>query len=83
MEFPEKAFKVAHKALKVGGYLVVFAPVIEQVSRFRNFLDEKHFANVETYECILRPWQIEPPDKSRPSGNFLAHTGFLTFARKI
>ncbi len=83
MEFPEKAFKAAHRALKVGGFLVIYAPVIEQVSRFRNFLDEKHFANIETFECILRPWNIEPPDKSRPSGNFLAHTGFLTFARKV
>ena len=83
MEFPEKAFKVAHKALKVGGYLVIYAPIIEQVSRLRGFIDEKHFTDVETFECILRPWNIEPPDKSRPSGHFLTHTGFLTFARKI
>src|SRR3989344_8029860 len=83
MEFPEKAFKAAHKALKVGGYLVIYAPIIEQVSRLRGLISDKHFTDVETFECILRPWQIEPPDKSRPSGHFLTHTGFLTFARKI
>lgn len=83
MEKPEAAFKAAHKALKPGGYIVVYAPIIEQVSRFKEHLKADYFTDVETFETILRPWDIEPPDKSRPSGHFLAHTGFLTFARKI
>ena len=83
MEKPEAAFKAAHNALKPGGYLVVYAPIIEQVSRFKEHLKPGYFANVETFEMIMRPWDIEPPDKSRPSGHFLAHTGFLTFARRV
>jgi len=83
MEKPETAFKAAHKALKSGGFLVVYAPIIEQVSRYTGELDKKHWADIQTFETILRPWDIEPPDKSRPSGHFLAHTGFLTFARRV
>jgi len=77
MASPEKCLKVAHRALKAGGFLVVYSPVLEQVQR----LDFSKFENVETVECILRKWDIGG-NKTRPKTRMLGHTGFLTFARK-
>lgn len=75
---PEKYLNVARKALKPGGFLVSYSPVIEQVQR----LDFKGFANIETRELIERKWEVSK-NKTRPRTRMLGHTGFITFARKI
>ena len=40
------------------------------------------FALVETFETLLRPWNIAGPSV-RPAHRMVAHTGFLTFARRV
>lgn len=77
---PEKVIENARKALKAGGFLVIYSPVIEQVLRVYENL--KGFANVETKEIIERKWEIGN-NKTRPRTRMLGHTGFLTFARKV
>lgn len=80
MGSPEKVIESARKALKPGGFLVVYSPVIEQILRVYENL--KDFANVETKEIIERKWEIGN-NKTRPRTRMLGHTGFLIFARKV
>jgi len=77
---PEKVVGVAKKALKPGGFLVVYSPVVEQVQRVYEKLEG--FVDVETRECITRKWDIGK-NKTRPQTQRVGHTAFLTFARKV
>ena len=40
------------------------------------------FALIETVEILMRPWNIDGPSV-RPAHRMVAHTGFLTTARRI
>jgi len=75
---PEEFIETARKALKPGGYLIIYSPVIEQLQR----VDLSKFTQVKTIENILREWDIGN-NKTRPKTRMLGHTAFLTFARKI
>lgn len=74
---PERHIETARKALKPGGYLVVYSPVIEQAQR----LNLEEFTEIETVECILREWNVGN-NRTRPKTRSIGHTAFLTFARK-
>lgn len=81
MKNSEKVVKHVHKALKPGGYLVVYSPYIEQVIAVTKEIEKKGFFNIKTVENIVREWQVEK--YTRPKTVGLMHTGFLTFARKV
>ena len=80
MGAPQEAVKEACKALKPGGFLVVYSPVLEQVERVYAELDK--FSWVRTIEGIEREWEIGN-NRTRPKTRMLGHTAFITFARKI
>jgi len=80
MGSPEKAIKHAHKALKPGGFVVVYSPVVEQILKVQNAM--KGFSEVKTIECIKRDWEVGN-NKTRPRTRMIGHTAFLTFGRKI
>jgi tRNA (adenine57-N1/adenine58-N1)-methyltransferase len=73
--------KHAYKALKPGGYLVVYSPHIEQVISVSREIEKKDFCDLKTVENIVREWQIEKITRPKTTG--IMHTGFLTFARKV
>jgi len=79
MGSPELAVGEARKALKPGGFLVVYSPVLEQVGRARNAMEGFNF--VRTIELISRDWEIGG-NRTRPRTRMLGHTGFLTFGRR-
>lgn len=79
MKGPERAIKHAYNALKPGGFLVVYSMHIEEVLAVIKEL-RKHSFYVNVLENIQREWQSFG-DATRPKTH-LAHTGFLTFARK-
>lgn len=81
MKDARKVIKHAYKALKVGGWLMVYSPHIEQVIEVRKEILKFNFSYVSTVENIVREWQMELT--LRPKNVGLMHTGFLTFARKI
>jgi tRNA (adenine57-N1/adenine58-N1)-methyltransferase len=81
MKNVEKVIKHAYKALKPGGWLVVYSPYIEQVISVVKEIKKKNFSWIKTVENIVREWRIEK--HSRPKTLGLMHTGFLTFARKV
>lgn len=78
----EKIVPKAHKAMKSGGFLVVYSPYIEQVKSVSAAIGMESFTGVRTIECLVRDYKITR-DFSRPNTTMLAHTGYVTFARKI
>jgi tRNA (adenine57-N1/adenine58-N1)-methyltransferase len=79
---PELAIPHAEEALKAGGYLFVFSPCIEPVQRVYEALREHKFRDLQTIECLVRELEVKP-GATRPSTRMIAHTGYMTFARKV
>ncbi|MEM4247333.1 MAG: methyltransferase domain-containing protein [Candidatus Woesearchaeota archaeon] len=80
---PWKAIKTAENALRIGGYLVVYAIQATQMLNFTNeLLKNKRFLLIKNCELIERTWKAEG-QILRPSTAPFGHTGFLVFARKI
>jgi len=77
----EKVIVHAYKALKPGGWLVVYSPYIEQVISVFREIEKLNFTQVKIVENVVREWQVEKYTRPKTFGLF--HTGFLTFARKI
>jgi tRNA (adenine57-N1/adenine58-N1)-methyltransferase len=79
---PWNAINPAHKALKIGGFLVSYSPHITSTSDFVNALREnKSFTVIKTIEVIEQPWEVQGK-KLRPLSERM-HSGFITVARKI
>lgn len=79
---PWDAVSHAWKALKVGGYLCCYSPLISQVEKTVHEIRKHGFIEVKTFENIQREMVVSKHG-TRPSFNMLGHTGYLTFARKI
>ena len=69
-------------ALKPGGFFCSLVPTFNQVERLLRALRREHFAFIEVCELMLRYYKPEP-SRLRPTDRMVAHTGFLTFGRKI
>jgi len=78
---PHKAIKTALKVLKIGGFLAVYLPNINQVQEFVKALPEELLLE-KTIEIIEREWVVDEK-RVRPATKDHAHTGFLTFVRKL
>jgi tRNA (adenine57-N1/adenine58-N1)-methyltransferase len=76
----KKVIKHAHKALKVGGSLVVYSPTVEHLIGVVGEIRKKGFESVNTIESIVREWKVERTTRPKTMG--LMHTGFLTFAKR-
>lgn len=76
----EEVVEHAFNALRTGGWLVVYSPIVEQVIEVRKRIDKLEFCEVKTVEGLVREWQHEY--YTRPKSIGLLHTGWLTFARK-
>lgn len=69
-------------ALKPGGFFCNLVPTFNQVETLLHALQRNHFAFIEVCEIMLRYYRPEPT-RLRPTDRMVAHTGFLTFARRI
>nr|MCK4929748.1 methyltransferase domain-containing protein [Nanoarchaeota archaeon] len=78
---PWKALKTAQKVLKIGAFLVVYLPNINQVQKFVKALPQE-FLLEKIIEVIEREWTVDEK-RARPRTKDHAHTGFLTFARRL
>lgn len=80
---PWKAIPHANKALKTGGFLVIYSPSIPQImDAMTAIAKEPGLIPQRTIEVIERDWEITDR-KVRPRSAQIAHSGFLIFARKI
>lgn len=55
---PWEAIESANAALKNGGRICCFSPCIEQVQRSAQTLTDLNFMDIETYELVLRPYEV-------------------------
>jgi len=69
-------------AIKPGGFFCALSPTFNQVEKTLIALRKHKFAFIEVCEILLRYFKAEP-SRIRPTDRMVAHTGFLTFARRI
>jgi tRNA (adenine57-N1/adenine58-N1)-methyltransferase catalytic subunit len=80
---PWRAVPGAAAALRPGGMVFAHCPNASQVQRFCDELREQGgFGLLETVEVLERGWTVRGRSL-RPSHRMVAHTGFLTFARRL
>ena len=80
---PWSVIERAWKALRPGGILLCYLPTVLQVKNLVDALrDDKRFACVETSESLMRFWHFKGMS-ARPQHRMVAHTGFLTSARRL
>jgi tRNA (adenine57-N1/adenine58-N1)-methyltransferase len=79
---PWQVLKHAERALRPGGILVAYTPSIVQASQLRESLHGAGFALAGTLEVLQRTWHVEG-QAVRPDHRMVAHTGFLTHARRV
>jgi tRNA (adenine57-N1/adenine58-N1)-methyltransferase catalytic subunit len=68
-------------ALRPGALLCTFLPTTNQVQESVLALEAAGFAEVETMEFLSRTWHVTGRSV-RPDHRMVAHTGFITVARK-
>ncbi|MCC5951248.1 MAG: tRNA (adenine-N1)-methyltransferase [Acidimicrobiia bacterium] len=79
---PWRVVAAAADALRPGGRLVAYTPSVPQVMALREELDRGPFALAGTFEHLQRGWYVEG-QAVRPDHRMVAHTGFLTHARRV
>ena len=80
---PWDALDQASKALKRGGFIVSYSPMIVQTADFVNeLLKRQEFIHLSTVEVIERQWEVEKR-KVRPRSKTTIHSGFMTVGRRI
>lgn len=79
---PWRVLDPATDALNPGGIICAYLPSINQTAEFRAGLDRRGFGFAETFEILRRTWHIEGRSV-RPDHRMVAHTGFVTTARRV
>jgi tRNA (adenine57-N1/adenine58-N1)-methyltransferase catalytic subunit len=80
---PWQAVPQAAAALRPGGIIFAHCPNISQVQRFFDGLREQGgFGLLEAVELLERTWTVRGRSL-RPAHRMVAHTGFLSFARRL
>jgi tRNA (adenine57-N1/adenine58-N1)-methyltransferase len=84
LDMPEPWEVVAHAeaALRPGGILLAYLPTINQTQLLRETLRAHSFGLEETVELLRRTWHIDGRSV-RPDHRMVAHTGFITSARRL
>ena len=80
---PWKLTPAMARVLRPGGILLSYVPTIIQAQQTAETLGrDRQWALVETFETLFRPWNIEG-QSVRPFHRMVAHTGFITVARRV
>ncbi|OYT42074.1 MAG: hypothetical protein B6U78_02230 [Candidatus Aenigmarchaeota archaeon ex4484_224] len=76
-----KVIKKAWKALKNGGYLVIYSPTVDELLEVNRELENYEYFDKVIFEGIVREWQYTKTLRPKTLG--LMHTGFITIVRKF
>ncbi len=85
LDLPEPWQVVPHAAtaLRSGGIYLSFVPTVPQIMRTVEALERATvFGMIHTFETLLRTWSVQGRSV-RPDHRMVAHSGFITVARKI
>jgi tRNA (adenine57-N1/adenine58-N1)-methyltransferase len=82
MPEPWEVVKHAEGALRPGGIFLSYLPTINQTQLLREALHQHSFGLAETVEILRRTWHLDGRSV-RPDHRMVAHTGFLTSARRL
>ena len=84
LDLPEPWRVVPHAAarLRPGGLLIAYTPSVLQATQLRESLERGPWALAATVEVLQRSWHIAG-EAVRPDHRMIAHTGFLTHARRL
>jgi tRNA (adenine57-N1/adenine58-N1)-methyltransferase len=79
---PELYINQVREALTAGGSLGVILPTTNQVSKLLKVLEDAGFGAIDVTEILVRFYKPVPA-RLRPRDRMVAHTGYLTFARRM
>jgi tRNA (adenine57-N1/adenine58-N1)-methyltransferase catalytic subunit len=82
MPTPWDVVDAASVALRPGGILLCYLPTINQTAQLRGALAGGPWGLAESFELLRRSWHVEARSV-RPDHRMVAHTGFLTTARRL
>ena len=85
LDLPEPWRVVPHaaRALRMGGLYLSYVPTVPQMMQTVEALEESQvFALVQNFETLLRTWNVKGRSV-RPDHRMVAHSGFITVARKV
>jgi len=85
LDLPEPWQVVPHaaKALRSGGIYLSFVPTVPQITQTVEALERATvFGLIHTFETLLRTWSVQGRSV-RPDHRMVAHSGFITVARKV
>ncbi len=71
------------QALRGGGIFISYAPTVLQIKDLRDALEASNTCRLaETFEVLERSWHVQGRSV-RPDHRMVAHTGFITVARRL
>jgi tRNA (adenine57-N1/adenine58-N1)-methyltransferase len=79
---PWDAVSNGWEALKPGGTICAYTPLVSQLEQFVKTLRNYPFASIYSFELIQRRMVVGKMG-TRPAFRMLGHTAYLTFARKV
>lgn len=82
MPVPWRVLPHAAASLRPGGILLAYLPTINQTAELRGALEAPPFGLASTVEVLHRTWHVTERSV-RPDHRMVAHTGFLTWARRL
>lgn len=79
---PWRAIRTAAAHLRPGAIVASYSPTVPQVAQFVDALRQwRVFTRIQTIEAFIREWKVDRVSV-RPELRMVAHTAFLTFARR-
>lgn len=79
---PFEIFEDVLESLKLGGWLVVYAPYIDQAETSYRIAKKLGFNNLKILETLEREIEVKSQG-TRPKTRMVGHSGYLVFARKL
>ena len=79
---PWEMLEALRAALPAGGIVCGYLPTTNQVQQLVLALERASYEHLETFEVLHRSWHVTARSV-RPDQRMVAHTGFVTVARRI
>ena len=79
---PYEIFEDVKKSLRLGGWLAVYAPYIDQAEISYKVAKKLKFRDITILETLEREMEVRQQG-TRPKTRMIGHSGYLVFARKL